>query len=435
MLERAQALLQRLRERAPDGHGLADGLHSGAEHVGASGELLERPAGHLRDHVVDGGLEAGGRLAGDVVGDLVERVAHREPSCDLGDRERVGDELAVARNRRVDGDAGSNRVFVVGVGVDLLRLFAGKPLDQLDAVGLVGRVLGQQHAGEIDVGAAAFEGRQDHLGGFRPRLLLGVVVHHQRPVIGVADADVALAGRDVARGFAVAARGLLRQVGLHAAQPFLGLGLAVLRRVGREQAVIVDVLAGADADLALPLGIGELFVGDLVLLDAILRGVDHTGAHRDAGPVSIGIAILRRHDLVDHHRLDRLGDAGLHGLVDAADVDRQQHVGGAVGAFRLHALLEARTRRDDVDLDAGVLGEGVEQRLDQLGFAIGVDVDLAVGGRRRSSKRGKTKQCRGCGGSAKVGHESCPANVMEMSVSVAQRPPCRQRPYVANASF
>ena len=34
--------------------------------------------------------------------------------------------------------------------------------------------------------------------------------------------------------------------------------------------------------------------------------------------------------------------------------------------------------RDDVDLDAGVLGEGIEQRLDQLGFAIGVDVDLAV---------------------------------------------------------
>ena len=296
-------------------------------------------------------------------------------------------------------------------------------------------MLGQQHAGEIDVGAAALEGRQDHLGGFRPRLLLGIVVHHQRPVIGVADADVALAGRDVARGFAVAAGGLLRQIGLHAAQPFLGLGLAVLRRVGREQAVIVDVLAGADADLALPLRVGELFIGDLVLLDAILRRVDHARAHRNAGPVSIRIAILRRHDLVDHNRFNRLGDAGLHGLVDAADVDRQEHVGGAVGAFRLHALLEARARRDDVDLDAGVLGEGVEQRLDQLGFAIGVNVDLAVGGRRRGSERGKTKQRGGCGGSAKVHHESCPAKVMEMPVSVAQRLSCRQRPDVANGSI
>ena len=237
------------------------------------------------------------------------------------------------------------------------------------------------------MGAAALERRQDHLGGFRPRLLLGVVVHHQRPVIGVADADVALAGRDVARGFAVAARGLLRQIGLHALQPFLGLGLAVLGHIGREQAVVVDVLAGADADLALPLGIGELFIGDLVLLDAVLRGVDHARAHRNAGPLAVGIAVLRRHDLVDHHRLDRLGDAGLHGVVEAAEIDRQQHVGGAVGAFRLHALLEPRTRRDDVDLDAGVLGEGVEQRLDQLGFAIGVDVDLAV---RRTPVEGPT---------------------------------------------
>ena len=57
---------------------------------------------------------------------------------------RIGGELAVARNRRVDGDACANRVFVVGIGVDLLRLLAGEPLDQLDAVGLVGRVLGQQ---------------------------------------------------------------------------------------------------------------------------------------------------------------------------------------------------------------------------------------------------------------------------------------------------
>ena len=56
----------------------------------------------------------------------------------------------------------------------------------------------------------------------------------------------------------------------------------------------------------------------------------------------------------------------------------------------------------DVDLDAGVLGEGIEQRLDQLGFAIGVDIDLAVGGRRRGSECGKTKQRGGCGGGAKV---------------------------------
>ncbi len=39
---------------------------------------------------------------------------------------------------------------------------------------------------------------------------------------------IAFAGRDVARLFAVAAGGLLRQIGLQAAQPFFRLGLAVL---------------------------------------------------------------------------------------------------------------------------------------------------------------------------------------------------------------
>src|SRR5713226_2816455 len=90
--------------------------------------------------------------------------------------------------------------------------------------------------------AAALEGRQDHLGSLGPRLLVRFLVVHQRPVIGVADAEVALAGGDVARGLAVAARGLLRQVGLEAPEPFLGLGRAVLDDDGGEQRVVVDLL-------------------------------------------------------------------------------------------------------------------------------------------------------------------------------------------------
>ena len=57
---------------------------------GGAGELLERPPGHLGDDVVDGRLEAGRRLPGDVVGDLVERVADGELGGDLGDREPGG---------------------------------------------------------------------------------------------------------------------------------------------------------------------------------------------------------------------------------------------------------------------------------------------------------------------------------------------------------
>ena len=50
-------------------------------------ELLEGEARDLGDDVVDGRLEAGRRLARDVVPDLVERVADGELGGDLGDRE------------------------------------------------------------------------------------------------------------------------------------------------------------------------------------------------------------------------------------------------------------------------------------------------------------------------------------------------------------
>ena len=74
--------------------------------VGA-GEFLEREARDFRDHVVDGRLERGRRrAAGDVVCDLVERVADRELGGDLGDREagRLGGERGRARHARVHLD-------------------------------------------------------------------------------------------------------------------------------------------------------------------------------------------------------------------------------------------------------------------------------------------------------------------------------------------
>ncbi len=86
LFERAQALLQRFRERAADRHRLADRLHLRTEHPGGAGELLEGPTRHLGHDVVDGRLEAGRRLPGDVVRDLVERVADCELGGDLRDR-------------------------------------------------------------------------------------------------------------------------------------------------------------------------------------------------------------------------------------------------------------------------------------------------------------------------------------------------------------
>src|SRR5262249_49437290 len=84
-LDRPEPLLQRLPDRPTDRHGLPDRLHPGPEDVGDAGKLLEGPARDLGHDVIDGGFEAGWRLAGDVVLDLVEGVADRQAGRDLGD--------------------------------------------------------------------------------------------------------------------------------------------------------------------------------------------------------------------------------------------------------------------------------------------------------------------------------------------------------------
>ena len=98
--------------------------------------------------------------------------------------------------------------------------------------------------------------------------------------------------------------------------------------------------------------------------------------------MSLGVAILGRYDPVEQIGLDRLGDAGAHRVLQPSDIDGEQDIGRAVGALGLDALLKARACGDDVDLDAGILGEGVEQRLDELALAVGVDIDLARLGER-----------------------------------------------------
>src|SRR5262249_37156336 len=84
-LERAERLLERLLEGPADGHHLAHRFHLRAERVARLGEFLEGEARDLGHYVVDRRLEAGRRLARDVVPDLVERVADGELGGDLGD--------------------------------------------------------------------------------------------------------------------------------------------------------------------------------------------------------------------------------------------------------------------------------------------------------------------------------------------------------------
>ena len=106
-LQPAQRLLQRFLEGAADRHDLADRLHGGGQHRLGAGELLEGEARDLGDDVVDARLEAGRRgAAGDVVLQLVQRVADSEFCRDLGDREagRLRGQRGRARDARVHLD-------------------------------------------------------------------------------------------------------------------------------------------------------------------------------------------------------------------------------------------------------------------------------------------------------------------------------------------
>ena len=72
--------------------------------------------------------------------------------------------------------------------------------------------------------------------------------------------------------------------------------------------------------------------------------------------------------------MDHLADACFLRLHQIADIDGEQKIGGAVAPFRRHALDQALLGEDHVDLDAGLLGEFLEQRVDEVRLAVGVDV-------------------------------------------------------------
>ncbi len=96
----AQRLLKRFLERAADGHRLADALHLRGEHGVGFGEFLEGKPRDLGHHIVDRRLEAGHRLAGDVVGQFVQPIADGQLGRDLGDGKARG--LAGQRARAAD---------------------------------------------------------------------------------------------------------------------------------------------------------------------------------------------------------------------------------------------------------------------------------------------------------------------------------------------
>ena len=85
-LRAADGLHQCHLKAGSDGHDLTGSLHLGTQLAAGVGKLVEGPLGHLHHDVVDGRLKAGAGLAGDVIFDLVQRVAKGDLRGDLGDR-------------------------------------------------------------------------------------------------------------------------------------------------------------------------------------------------------------------------------------------------------------------------------------------------------------------------------------------------------------
>ena len=101
-----QRLLHRFLEIASDRHDFADALHRGRKVIGRALELLEGETRDLGDDVIDGRLETRRCRAGDLVGELVERVADRELGRDAGDGKagRLGGQCRRPRDARVHLD-------------------------------------------------------------------------------------------------------------------------------------------------------------------------------------------------------------------------------------------------------------------------------------------------------------------------------------------
>ena len=98
------------------------------------------------------------------------------------------------------------------------------------------------------------------------------------------------------------------------------------------------------------------------------------GAHRQAEPLVAGVAQVGRDIGGQHLRLHRLERAFPGGFPQVAGVHRDQHVRRGILALGLEALQQcAFLVGDELDLDAGFLGVGIEHRLDQLLVAGGID--------------------------------------------------------------
>ena len=93
--------------------------------------------------------------------------------------------------------------------------------------------------------------------------------------------------------------------------------------------------------------------------------------------------VLGRNVPFQHGRLDGLKDTGLDHVVQAPDVHRENGVSGAVAALRLDLFQHAAFGIDHIDFDHGPFGEFLQDRVDQEGLSVGIEIDFIgrAGGR------------------------------------------------------
>ncbi|MCY1401858.1 hypothetical protein D9M71_169830 [compost metagenome] len=231
------------------------------------------------------------------------------------------------------------------------------------------RIFGQANAREVDVHATVSLVRPEQLDRQVRVFLVQATV-----VVGVDDTDVALTGVDSLQQGGVIGEHVGGQVVDPALDDFLGFLLAVGFDQGSGQRLVVDLLRRAQAQAPFPVLVGQGFVGAQLFGFDPLGGVgDGPRAQAQAGPVVGRGAVLLGNVGIDDFRFDRLQDAHLLGLPEVTGIDSEQQVGGGVLPLGLDPLHQrCFLVGDELDLDPGLGGIGVEHRLDQLVDARGI---------------------------------------------------------------
>ncbi len=350
LLQRAQRLLQRLGEVAAHGHRLAHRLHGGGEGGVGARELLEREPGHLDHDVVEGRLEGGRGLLGDVVGDLVEGVADGQLGGDLGDREagRLGGQRRGAGHPRVHLD--DDDPAVVGVDGELDVAAAGVDADLADhgdadvAQDLVLAVGERHRRGDGDRVTGVHAHRVEVLDRADDHDVVVLVAHQLELVLLPAEDGLLqehLGGRGERQALAGDAAQLVLVVGEAGAGAAHGEGGADDDRVAAE---------GVDPGDDLVHGVADDRAGGLAVADLGVDGLDHALEQLavlalvdrlDVGADQLDAVLLQRAGAVQ-------GDRGVErGL---AAQGGQQGVGALLGDDLLDELRGDR-------LDVGGVGD------------------------------------------------------------------------------